>query len=77
MDDLDLASVIYLEDKLSSEEKNSRMAEDNLFKSRGTGGAWAALPISPLTFETTATIDEYIITAAKCRHRYPIKGTKV
>lgn len=43
MDDLDLALVIYLEDELSSEEENSRMAEDDLFKSRGTEGAFEIL----------------------------------
>ena len=42
MDDLDLALLIYLEDELS-EEENSRMAEDDLFKSRGTEGAFEIL----------------------------------
>lgn len=43
MDDLDLAIIIYLEDELSSEEENSRMKEDDLFKARGTEGSFEIL----------------------------------
>lgn len=43
MDDLDLALLIYLEDDLSSEEENSRIAEDDLFKFRDTEGAFEIL----------------------------------